>query len=102
GKAGDDALSLFFARPGVVAPSINVFKRNDLPKNMSIRIAKEGNKPAKIYVKKDDQEWEVTDDKLGDLPEEVRPHVQQFLARPMSLSYDFKDFRGPNIEARQF
>jgi len=99
GKAGSDSLGLFFARPGVMAPSINVFKRNDLPKNMSIRIAKEGNKPAKIYVKKEDQEWEVTEDKLGDLPEEVRSHVQQFLAQPMRLSVDFK---GPNIEARQF
>jgi hypothetical protein len=98
GKAGEEALNLLFARPGVMSPQLKVLKPNELPKNVSVRITKEGSQPAKIHVKKDDQEWEVTEDKLGDLPEDLRPHVQQFLARPMNLSLDLK---GSKLEARQ-
>jgi hypothetical protein len=98
GKAGDDKLGLWFARPGVVAPQLKVFKPTELPKNVSVRINKEGDKPAKIHVKKDDQEWEVTEDKLGDLPEDVRVHVQQFLVRPMTLRLNTKGPTSLNVK----
>ena len=78
-KAGGDSLGLFFARPGVVAPPIALPKPAELPKGMAISISKEADKPAKIHVKKDDKEWDVTEDKLADLPEDVRAQVQKFL-----------------------
>lgn len=100
GKAGEEALGLFFARPGVMTPPrVEVLKRHELPKNMTIDINKEGDKPAKIRVKKDDQQWEVSEDKLGELPPDVRTQVQQFLSRPLRVSAEMK---GPAIAAKRF
>jgi membrane-associated protease RseP (regulator of RpoE activity) len=81
GKVGEQPLSLFLARPGVVAPGITLTKPAELPQGMVISVSKEGDKPATIHVKRGDQEWEVTEDKLGDLPEDVRKHVEKFLQR---------------------
>ena len=78
-KAGNDGLGIVFARPGVVAQNANVFmKRGEFPKDLSISVHKEGDKPAEIHVKKGDKEWKVTEDKMGELPDDVRPHVHHF------------------------
>jgi PDZ domain len=87
-KAGDGSLGLWFARPGFVQPKID-FKgapfpkdlKGELLKNLSVQINKEGDQPTKIHVKRDDKEWDVTEDKLGDLPEDIRLHVQALLGR---------------------
>ena len=55
-----------------------IIKRGEFPKDLSIQINKEGDKPAKIHVKQGDREWNVTEDKLGELPDDVRPHVHHF------------------------
>jgi len=93
-KAGGDALGLMFARPGMVAPSVSQYwqmqKSSELPKNISIQINKEGDKPAKIHVKKDDKEWDVTEDKLDELPNDVKEHVKQYLSRPMGFNMQFR------------
>jgi hypothetical protein len=80
GKGGNEGAGIFFARPGVVAPrAVDVIvKRGEFPKDLSIQINKEGDKPAKIHVKQGDKEWNVTEDKLGELPDDVRPHVHHF------------------------
>ena len=79
-KAGGD-LGIWLARPGVVAPRATMARRAEFPKNLNVMIQKEGDKPAKIVVKRDDKEWTVTEDKLSELPDDVRPHVQQMLGR---------------------
>lgn len=79
-KAGGD-LGIWLARPGVVASRAAMTRKVEFPKNLSITIRKEGGTPAKISVKKDDKEWEVAEDKVGELPEDVRPHVQQLLGQ---------------------
>ena len=69
----------FIHPPAVLPPAADVHP--PMPGNMSVSVSKEGGKPAKIVVKQDDQQWEVTDQELDKLPEEVRPHVQRLLGR---------------------
>jgi hypothetical protein len=80
---GENPLGIWFARPPVVARAVTA-KPAEFPEDLNLRIVKEGGKPAKIYVTKDDKEWETTEDKLDELPENVRGHVQQMLARPLT------------------
>ena len=49
--------------------------------DMTVTISKQGKEPAKITVKQGDKSWEVTEDDLDQLPEEVRPHVEPMLGR---------------------
>jgi hypothetical protein len=89
-KAGSGPLGIMLARPGVVPPMalpqrVDVLKTNELPKNLSISITKKGDEPAKIRVERDGKTWDVTEDKLDELPEDVRPHVHQFLGHRVSL-----------------
>lgn len=73
---GQPPLVFRFYHPGVIVPpgeSLNI------PKNMTIVITKEGDKPAKIVVQKDNQKWEVTENELDKLPPDVRPHVEKML-----------------------
>jgi hypothetical protein len=82
GKAGADGFSLVLPRAAAIAPHrIEVLRSSEFPKNLSVQIHKEGDKPAKIRVKRDDKEWEVTEDKIEDLPEDLRPHVHRFFGR---------------------
>lgn len=80
-KAGvDGSLGFFFAHPPVVARA-DVFKMAEFPKDLRVQITKEGDGPATIKVKRGDKEWEVTEDKLGDLPDDVRMHVEMLRGR---------------------
>jgi hypothetical protein len=83
-KVGEETLSIFLARPPVVAHR-EVLDPVELPKNVKIRVTKEGDKPAQIHVQRDDEEWDVTEETLDKLPEELREHVQPFLSRPHAL-----------------
>lgn len=62
-------------RPGVVTGSGSSLL--GLPKDVSVTITKDGTNPAKIVVKKDGKEYEATEDKLGQLPEDLQKYVQQ-------------------------
>jgi len=73
-RAGPDGWKLESVRPGVVGWRFQTGKHK-LPKDMKVTITKEGESPAKIAVKQGDKSWEVTEDKLGDLPDDVRKHV---------------------------
>jgi membrane-associated protease RseP (regulator of RpoE activity) len=78
-KGGNEGAGILFARPGVVASrTANVIIKHEFPKDLSISVTKEGDAPAKIRVKRGDKEWDVTEDKLGELPDDVRPHVHHF------------------------
>jgi vacuolar-type H+-ATPase subunit H len=70
-------------RPGhVLPPQIAIrLKRRDLPDDMTVTISKHGKEPAKVTVTQGDKSWEVTEDKLDELPEEIRPHVEPMLGR---------------------
>ena len=51
----------------------------ELPEGLSINIQKEDDKPAKITVKRGDDRWEVTEDTLDDLPEDLKEHAKRRL-----------------------
>ncbi|NQT11191.1 MAG: PDZ domain-containing protein, partial [Planctomycetes bacterium] len=50
-----------------------------LPGNLSVAVTKAGDDPAKVVVKRDDEKWEVTEESLDKLPDDVRPHVERML-----------------------
>ncbi len=75
-RAGPDGWRAEMLRPGVLGLRMGQHK---LPKDMTVTIIKEGESPAKIIVKQGDKNWEVTEEKLKDLPEEVRKHVSPML-----------------------
>ncbi|MCC6492989.1 MAG: PDZ domain-containing protein [Pirellulales bacterium] len=91
--------------PGMVlgGPAFNL---NKLPAGFSISIARAGDEPPVITVKKGEQTWTV---KGGDqravkgLPKEVRPFVQQMLAGskagPGGPHFNFGEFRFQNLPA---
>lgn len=90
GDLGKDPVRMFFARPGVLAEK-DVVKPAEFPKNLKVSITKEGNQPAKIHVQRDDQKWEVTEDKLNELPPDIRQHVQPMLGKgawPVRMSWN--------------
>lgn len=96
GKEAGEKVELVFPRPGIVAQRVEVPARPaGLPDNLTVRIAKEqGGAPAKIYVQQDDKEWEVTEDKLGELPENLRIVVERMLGRH-ELSFNYVLPRAP-------
>src|SRR4029450_679047 len=71
---GDDgagrALGLYFPRPGVVAQEVEAAV-GELPKNLKISVTREGDGPAKVHVEREGKTWDTTDDKLGELPDDV-------------------------------
>jgi len=94
-KTGDGAFGLWFPKPAIVAPkfeargTLDIIKdlKGEFPKDLTVRITKEGEQPAKVHVKRGDQEWEVTEDKLSELPDDVRPHVQKLLGRMLAPGF---------------
>ncbi|MBI2823086.1 MAG: PDZ domain-containing protein [Planctomycetia bacterium] len=69
-------------RPGhVLPPHMNLRWRHDLPEDMTVTITHHGKEPAKIAVKQGDKSWEVTEDKIDELPEDVRKHVDPMVGR---------------------
>ena len=68
-------LNMHFVGPGFVAMT------GPFPQNLSVTMHKEGDKPAQITVQRNDDKWEVTEDSLDKLPDDVRPHVERLLGR---------------------
>lgn len=74
-----EPLRMRFVHPGVV---VNSAKMGKLPEGLQVTISKQGDEPARIKVKMGDKNWDVTEDELDKLPEDVRPHVRKFLSGP--------------------
>jgi membrane-associated protease RseP (regulator of RpoE activity) len=100
----DGDVRLFAVRPGGVLTYAHGGK---FPGNLEVTIEKRGDKPATIRVKRiregEDQTWEVTEDKIGELPEDVRPHVQQLLggqalASPRHLQLRIEEARARAVD----
>jgi hypothetical protein len=83
GPAGGPPVRFRFFQPGAIVPKDAdvLIKQKPMPANMSIVITKEGDKPAKIVVRRGDEKWEVTEKELDPLPEDVRPFVERMLGR---------------------
>ena len=59
-------------------------KHGEFPKDLSVQINKEGGQPAKIHVKRGDKEWDVTEEKLAELPGDIKHHVEELLGKAMA------------------
>ncbi|MDY0167221.1 MAG: PDZ domain-containing protein [Thermoguttaceae bacterium] len=71
---------LHFFHPGAILPP-GAELHPPLPENLSVTISKKGEEPTKIVVTRDDDVWELTEQELEDLPDDVRPHVERMLGR---------------------
>lgn len=74
---------MLFLMPGFVLPD----QIKDFPNDLEVTITKKGADPAKVKVKRGDQEWEVDAKSVDELPEDIRPFVQQMLGGPVSMSF---------------
>jgi hypothetical protein len=52
-----------------------------LPEDLSISVTREGKQPAKITIKQKERVIETTEDKLEEVPEDLRRHVEPMLGR---------------------
>ena len=81
GEPGFEGARITFTRPVYAftrpLPAVAV----EFPKDLKVVITKQGPSPAEVIVTRGDKKWSVTDKTLGQLPEEVRKPVQQFLSR---------------------
>jgi hypothetical protein len=69
-----------FVHPGMIVPP-GVAVASPLPPDMSVVISKEGDRPAKIVVRRGAENWEGTEKELDKLPADVRTHVERMLGR---------------------
>ena len=70
---GNQPFRMRFFGPGVPVQG------EGFPTGMSINIQREGDQPAKITVQKDNKKWEVTEETLNELPDDIRPQVEGML-----------------------
>ncbi len=78
GLGGKPPMRLRFFHPGTILPP-GTTTQPVLPESLSISITREGKKPAKIVVKQNENQWELTENDLDQLPKEIRPHVERML-----------------------
>jgi serine protease Do len=89
GEFGEDPLRMFFVQPGFVLPKDFKQRRLDLftsppelfrlPQGTRVSISRQDEGPAQITVEQDGRKWEVTEEELDQLPEDVRPAVKGML-----------------------
>jgi hypothetical protein len=96
-RIGNDPLGIWFAKPGVVAEAR---RPAEFPKDLKVQIMKQGDMPAKIHVEHQGKEWDITEEQLGDLPEEIRGHVQTMLGKgPFGLRMKLPTVVPPPVAA---
>jgi hypothetical protein len=73
-KSGDPTWEMMLLRPGAVVP-FQPREALQLPENVSVTIRKQADQPAQIEIQRGDEKWNVTEDKLSELPPEVQALV---------------------------
>ena len=63
----------------IVLPHGQSIPRAKLPKGMSVTVHREGSEPAKITVKEGEQEWNVSENELDELPANIRGIVEPLI-----------------------
>lgn len=101
-----DGLGRFNLRmlgPGIAAGAFGQAPPS-FPKGLSLSVSKENDEPAKIVAKKDGKTYETTEDKLGELPEDIRHHVQGLLAPPQIAVFSnetLKNLQGASPQVQE-
>ena len=88
GKGGRPSMRLRFWHPGAIITGDEPGDggANKLPKNVTIKIQKEGEKPAEVTVTRGDQTWNVKEDDLAALPDDLRPYVERMLGKAGAIA----------------
>jgi len=72
-----------------------------LPDDMTITITRKGNEPVRIQVTRGDQSWGTTENKVSDLPVDIRGYVSQFFATPRTVAVQplttYRDQQAQNL-----
>lgn len=87
GQLGEQPFKMFFLRPGLAMPEgwqgrLGIKLPQGflpMPKNMSVTVTKLDDGPAQVVVKQGDKTWEVRENELDKLPEDVRKVVRGML-----------------------
>jgi len=90
-EPGTGTLFLNLIRPGQLVPPGEPqpftlkwnWQQQELPENVTVTITKHGKDKVKIKVERDDKSWDVTEDKLNELPKDVRKAVEPMTRRFM-------------------
>jgi membrane-associated protease RseP (regulator of RpoE activity) len=99
GDAGNDGNKIVWRALGPAVGGLKLeAKAAAFPNNMSLSITKENDKPAQIVVKKDGKTYETTEDKLGELPEDVRVLVERSVRGPRVVSWSASSSDGPPVQ----
>jgi hypothetical protein len=94
-----------FFGPGAILPPRAPVEMM-LPEDVSVTITRKGREPAQITVTEGDKTWEVTEEKLDELPENIRKHVKRMLGdaeleRGRVRVWDFvPDLIPPRVDVR--
>ncbi len=80
---------MHFFHPGAILPP-GAELQPALPADMTIIIRKQGEESTKITVKRGEDSWEVTEQELQKLPDDVRPHVERMLGRLPMAGREFR------------
>lgn len=83
--AEHQAAGMTLVRPGIVVTA----KPIELPKDVSVNITHRNGKKS-ITVIRDKEQWEVTEDSLDKLPEELRAPVAAIVQGPMELGFKLR------------
>lgn len=84
-RSAEEPFRFRFIYPGGLLKHWQEAMSIELPKDLSITIQVEGGDPAKITVRQNDQQWDVTEENLNSLPPDVRHHVERLLAWRLPL-----------------
>jgi hypothetical protein len=76
-QGGAGPLRMLNIHPGIVLQG----GAAKLPENLTVIVTKHGESPAEITVKQGEKSWSVSEDKLDELPDEVRDDVKRYLGR---------------------
>ncbi|MFI4874889.1 MAG: PDZ domain-containing protein [Blastopirellula sp. JB062] len=76
----NDAMRMRFFGPGQVMPHAKRLPDEmTTGQNVKIQIEHRGNEPAKLHIEKDGDSYDITADQIDQLPDDVRPLVEQAL-----------------------
>jgi hypothetical protein len=92
-------LRMQFLHPGIVLPAGPSAEK--FPEDLHVHIHKHGDKPAEIVVERGEKKWTISEDKLNELPDDIRPHVESLLGRLPMPKFDLELGEGsaPNAGA---
>ena len=82
GEFGEGPMRFRFLRPGTILPP-GPPPLPAMPGNLRVTITRQADKPASIVVQRGEEKWELTEEELDKLPDDIRPHVEQFLNPPI-------------------